>query len=501
MKQKFVRMIPWVFLLFMLPIDALCQSLASAAGSSKQQSELIPHSSVKQALDAYQEGLAMFDLGNNLKARMLFTKAIEADPNMGIAYLMRANTASTAKEFKQDIMKGKENMKDANDWEKLYSEYMFSNLTSEVSLGLDALKKITTIYPYAARGYYDLGFAYAANNQFSRSREAFQKAAELNPGWAGGFSGLSNSYLFYDPKDLKKAEEYALKVAEIQPKSAGSHVLLGDVYRAMNDMVKAREAYARSVDLDPMDPTGFYKLGHVNVYLGNFDEAGKNYADAGSKDVRPTYSESLQAFTFLNKGDHAQAIKMLIEAASRHEKMSGDPHIIQTDRLELLSAAYDVAAHTGDVSTMKDLLPIVSDLNKQVNNVIETKEAMINAEAFTLERKAEFALAMGNLKEANDLTDKIKSTLTPLKDDRKLEAYHMLKGKINLKEQKFSEAASHFKKANPLSMLTKYHLAKALEGMGKTEKAKVLYQEIADYNFNNIDNALVRHEVKTKLKM
>ena len=45
------------------------------------------------------------------------------------------------------------------------------------------------------------------------------------------------------------------------------------------------------------------------------------------------------------------------------------------------------------------------------------------------------------------------------------------------------------------SVYTKYWLAKANEAAGNNDKAEALYKEVAVYNFNGIDYALVRYEV------
>jgi hypothetical protein len=48
-------------------------------------------------------------------------------------------------------------------------------------------------------------------------------------------------------------------------------------------------------------------------------------------------------------------------------------------------------------------------------------------------------------------------------------------------------------------LLSKYWLAMAYEGAGNKDKAKALYIEIADNNFNGLDYALIRNEVKKKV--
>jgi uncharacterized protein HemY len=94
----------------------------------------------------------------------------------------------------------------------------------------------------------------------------------------------------------------------------------------------------------------------------------------------------------------------------------------------------------------------------------------------------------------------MKKVLEPLKDSRKHEGYHNLIGLADIKEKKYKEAVDHLNQANMQSIYTKYLLAKAYDGQGDKAKAQEYYSEVANYNFNNVDNAIVRYEVKKKLK-
>ena len=52
---------------------------------------------------------------------------------------------------------------------------------------------------------------------------------------------------------------------------------LGDVYRGSNRLEEARRYYQLALQLDPNDLTAPIKLGHVNSFLGQYDEARKDY--------------------------------------------------------------------------------------------------------------------------------------------------------------------------------------------------------------------------------
>ncbi|MDP4265797.1 MAG: tetratricopeptide repeat protein, partial [Bacteroidota bacterium] len=69
----------------------------------------------------------------------------------------------------------------------------------------------------------------------------------------------------------------------------------------------------------------------------------------------------------------------------------------------------------------------------------------------------------------------------------------------SMKEKKYTDAISHFEKANPTTIYTKYWQAMANEAAGNKDKAQELFKQVSVYNFNGIDYALVRNEVKKKL--
>jgi uncharacterized protein HemY len=65
-----------------------------------------------------------------------------------------------------------------------------------------------------------------------------------------------------------------------------------------------------------------------------------------------------------------------------------------------------------------------------------------------------------------------------------------------MQQKNYADAVQHFGDSHPNnSIYTKYWLAKANEAAGNKDKAQALYNEIATYNFNAIDYALIRNEV------
>jgi len=453
-----------------------------------------------EALAAFKEALSFYDLNDIKNARTAFSKAIELDPKFGLAYLLRANTSQSAKEYADNIASGKANIDSASNWEKMFADYMSTNLTGDRNKGLDILQKIAAAYPDAARAQVDLGNAYSGNNQFDKAREAFTRAVQLDPNWVGGYAFLAGSYLFNEPKDLKKAEENAMKIVSMAPKSPGAEISLGDVYRAQNDFQKAKDAYTKAIQLNADGPEAYYKLGHSNIYLGNFEEARKNYADGGMHDASKSGPVLNTAYTYLFAGDTKAADKYLLDEIAKMNASGASKESMANDLNTMLTTLGAIAVHTGDAALLKQIEPMIRSTSDQVTKDLgNTAEVKVFGAADSLRWQAMIALAEGKMDEAKAKLEAMKTTLDPIKDDRKLEGYHADMGLVSLKEKNYKDAIAHFEKADPNSIYNKYLLAKANEAAGNKENALALYKEVAAYNFNDVGNALVRSEVKKKL--
>ncbi len=490
---------------FFLPIWAFlillsCNSPADDKGKTAEKAdgkttELTASTKSTEAAKAFAEGLAAFDLNDIKKARIAFSEAIKLDPNLGIAYLYRSNTASSSKEYADDVKAGNAKLDSASNWEKMYGEYLNTNLNGDRIKGLGILQKMATEYPDAARAQNDLGIGYTNSNQFDKAREVFQKVVKLNPNWVGGYASLVGSYLFNDPKDFKKAEENAMKLTELAPNSAGSQISLGDCFRAQNDFEKAKGAYTKAVVLDSVSPEGYYKLGHANTYLGNYDEARKNYASGGKNDVTKMGSVSNIAYSYLYQGNAAAATKELMDAAAKADSNAN------SEKSNYYGNCATIAIHNGDAATLKKLIPKILPLSEKINNDLGSAEAKTFMAAEKLNWASLSAYMDGKYDEAKAKAEEMKTTMNPINDDRKLENYHSLMGMIYMKQKNYPDAIMHFEKSDPNNIYNKYLLAKANEAAGNKDKATAAYKEVAAYNFNDVSNALVRTEVKKKLAM
>lgn len=480
-------------------------SVAAAALSScsmKQPEKITDVPVTSQSAEAkasMQAGLTALDQNDFQKAREYFTKAIQQDPKLGIAYAFRAQTSQSPKEFADDINNAKANVANASEYEKLYSELDESMLNNDWNKRLEVCQKIASAYPDAARAQLDLGFTYGAGNQFDKAIQCYQKAVELNPKWVGGYTALVNAYIFTEPKDFKKAEENALKAVELAPKSPGAEIALGDCYRAQNNLEKAREAYGKAIELDPNASEGYYKKGHANSFLGNYDEARQNYTEAMKHDESRMAGTFAIGNSYLYAGDTKAAIGYLEQQFKAFDGSGESAGRITAGKANCLMNVASIAMQAGDVAKLKETVAAIDPLNMQMANDNGTEAGKLNAQATSLYWQSIIASLENNFDVAKAKAEEIKKTLESVKDPNKLDQYEFALGFAAMKQKNFSEAVNHFGKTLQVNVYNKYWLALANEAAGNKDKATALLNDISNYNFNEIGYALIRSDVKKKL--
>ena len=489
------------FIFYMACFLTLLITACGIVSSNEKIADLAPTSKSKEAVASFQQGLLLADQGDGQKARALFIKAIEQDPKMAVAYIFKASTDFSPKEFKDDLNKAKANLKGANKWEKLYYDYDMTFFTSDWNKRLELAQKMVSSYPGAARAHVELGNTYLGGNENAKARESFQKAVDLDPSWVGGYSALTNAYLFTDPKDFNKAEQTALKAVELAPMSPGVEIALGDCYRAQNNLEKARDAYSKAIQLDPDSPGAYFKKGHANSFLGNFDEARQNYTDGAKHDEVKFGDITDIGFTYLYAGNNEMAMKYLMDECQKMDAAGETKDRTTIAKVNCMDACARIAMHNGDAAKIKELTSMMDPLNAEITNDLGTREAKLFLKSGKSYWQAITNAIEGNFDVAKAKAEEIKTTLEPVKDPTKLYSYEFAMGYINFKQKNNAEAISHFEKSNPSgSVYNKYWLAMANEAAGNKDKASALYKEIAVYNFNEIGYALIRNEVKKKLE-
>jgi tetratricopeptide (TPR) repeat protein len=192
-------------------------------------------------------------------------------------------------------------------------------------------------------------------------------------------------------------------------------------------------------------------------------------------------------------------MKTLMDNAAKLDASGGSKSKIAGEKLGYFTNCAVICLHNGDAAHLKEVVDMMQGPLDQIAGDIGSTEAKLTSKSNMLYWQSLTAAAEGKLDDAKAKAEEVKTTLQPINDPTKLQAYETAMGYISMKEKKYPDAIGHFEKANPNDIYNKYWLAMANEAAGNKDKAIALFKEVAAYNFNDVGNALVRNEVKKKL--
>lgn len=470
-------------------------AVSEKAGSVARAEEIPITTASSSARTHFTLGQRLLDVGRPREARKYFRLAVEQDPGFAYGYLNLAAAAASAPEFKENLDRAAANLAGKSDGERILVDINRTFLDNNAERRVELAEKLVKTHPASARAWIILGNAQGALNRHEVARKAYGKAIELEPTMFLAQSAAGFSYLFNEPRDFAKAKWHMEQAIAADPQEAKGYEQLGDVYRALNQLEQARDAYSRAVDKDAKLAVAVLKKGHINSFLGNYDEARAAYdaAIADGKEVEKTTYGVYRAYASVHAAQPAAAIRELTAVARSAEKTVPAKQVNGAKAFALVSAL-QIALHNDLLEDAERVLalygPVVRADAKAVNDAANTRltEAGILAwESQLAARRGDFAKALGKAKEHKALVENDQNP-------RRFETFHSLLGLIELRKKAFAEAIPHYRQADLTDVYQKYHLALALEGAGQSDEARKLFQDVASWNFNSVGFALTRKD-------
>lgn len=449
-----------------------------------------------EALTAFEAGRRALDVGRNQQANELFRAAVGQDPEFALAYLGIADSAASAAEFKNSLDLARRHVEGKSAGERLLVDIYQTFFANDAERRIELAERLVDSYPRSPRAWLRLGFMKGGLNHSEAARKAFGKALELAPDLLAAHYALWGSYLFSEPKSFERALQAMERCIEIEPDEAKCHESLGDVYRAMNDLDKARELYARATELDSELAVAQLKKGHIESFLGNFEAARKAY-DAGVERAtganRPIYA-NYRAFTHLHRDDPGAALDELGGIADS----AGGFGLSEDQVSGVLEITYEnmatIALHHQLFAEAERILAKSAAVRRAEAEKLGDADYTRLQEAGILFWEGQLAARRGDLVAAEAEAAAHRALLENDDNPRRFERYHGLRGLIELCRGDFGQAIEHFQQSNLTMVYVKYHLALAYAGAGDQHRARKLFREVGEWNFNTVGYALVRRD-------
>lgn len=463
----------------------------------------IPLSSTDEAaLSLYKTVRSLADRGDFIEANQAARELTDQHPDFVGGWIMLGNTALSGEQFVKATRQAKELAASGTEGEQLWASINMSFVTNDTEEGVKLGKKLVDTYPESPRAWIVYAGLLAGQNQHADARAAGEKAVELAPDQAFSHNNLGFAYLFNDPKDFTKAEQYFQRAIDLDPDEDNFWVNIGDVHRAMGNLEAARGDYSKALELDAENEIAAVKRGHVNSFLGNYDEARADYDTgiaAGQEGNKSTLA-NYRAFVNLHAGDHQAAVDELKRELDRIDtlEMPGDQKI---------AARNFLLTNMADICFNHDMLDDATDAVEHLSASLAEAGTNSGDENFVRQQKAtakfwqgKLAARQGDYAAAQAKAEEFAALLADDDNPRRMERYHELLGLAALEQDDYDLAIEHYRQANLSTsagagdVKNAYMLAMALRGAGQSQEADEFLEEVANWNFNSVWFAMLRKD-------
>jgi tetratricopeptide (TPR) repeat protein len=481
-RRRATRLAPAILLMFAAP-------LAMAAVD-----EIPATTASAEARLAFVAGQAALDRGDGQAANDLFRTAVAADPNFVYAWFNLSNVTFSTEEFNAALRGGERGLAQASEGERMLLEFNKLFLDNNFGAQLEIARQLTAKYPNSPRAWMQLAAAQAALNQFAEQRATLEKVIALAPEFAPAPFALAGSYLFNDPTDFTKAEKYYRQTIALEPGVDTYYWSLGDAFRGSNRLEDARRYYKLALQLDPKDLIAPIKLGHVNSFLGNYDEARSDYdrGIAASGPANAGFLAPFRALTYVYAGEPSTAVKALEKVTADIDGFGAAPNQRLNAKVFALTNAATIAMWSGLYDDAERVLAARAALMRENAKIVGTAAFTNIQETQIAFFDGQLAAFRGDYKTARAQAKKVAQLVSGENNPRKMEPYHELLGLIALRQKNHRLAVTEYRQADLTQLHNKYQLAQALEATNAGEEAQRLFREVAVNNFNTVDFALLR---------
>lgn len=452
----------------------------------------------------FYEGLYANDVGRGNEANAAFEAAVADDPNFALGYLMIASSAASTEEFTTNLARAVELAENASPAEQTMILIMQKGFEADRDGQLAAAQELVETNPESPRAWMRLAGIQAGMNDIADSRSSLMKAIELAPNMAAPHMGLGNNFLFLAPKDFAAAETHFQAAIDLAPDEAQPYDLMGDVHRAQGKLELAAMDYGMAAERAPENGSPLQQRGHVNSFLGNFDEARADYnAAIELENARGTnngpFFVPFRAYINIHAGDPDAAIAELMELNANAESMATEG--VTDLKVNALTNVVQIAMHYGDYETATAALTEAAVLMRQQGEEVGTEQFQRGQEQGIVYWEGMIAARQGDAATAQAKADELTTLVEPDANPRKMEPVHQILGITAFYQGDYEGAIEHLSAGNPNNIYMKYYRARALEETGDAEAAGAIYDELAVYNFNGVNYAMIRTDVLERAAM
>ena len=236
---------------------------------------------LKRAADQNQQdfeavqllGLAYFQTGKPAEAIPLLKRVASLYPTgnvnssyaLGLAYIQTQNYPEARKAFAQTY-----GVSDDSAVAYLFLARMLLRQGYD-PVAQENARKAVALDPKLPLAHFLLGEFYLYKSDLAKAREEFEAEIKLNPGYAGSYDRLADTYTRLGKYDA--AEPLLQRAILLDANATGPYILMGKVQVKKADYVQAAMYLERAVKMDPNNYMSHHLLGEAYRGMGKGEAA------------------------------------------------------------------------------------------------------------------------------------------------------------------------------------------------------------------------------------
>jgi tetratricopeptide (TPR) repeat protein len=247
-------------------------SLPAEAGQEPDRdvADVTTHS--PEAYRCYLEARELAAMAYYREASDKFLEALEFDSTFAMAYCQLARL-----EGNSYIDRAVQYSANSTRLEKYYIEALHAVMNDQDSLYIALLNRIIKAYPEEKEAYRALGVHYYEQYDYETAIEYFKKAIKIDPLFKQAQNLLA--YTYDRMGDFENSILAIDRYISMDPEEANPYDSRGDIYARNGRPEEAKISYREALDIKPDFYVSLLKLGHMNLYTGNFAVADSCYAE------------------------------------------------------------------------------------------------------------------------------------------------------------------------------------------------------------------------------
>ena len=168
-----------------------------------------------------------------------------------------------------------------------------------------------------------------------------------------------------------------------------------------------------------------------------------------------------------------------------------EPQLLRA-RINVLGNRTTAAMHYGLLSIAEHALKERTEYQLQRFDTLQSANMKRNFQTGQAIWEGTLAAYQGDYTKAIERAERNVRLQEPSSNPIKLDRYHRIRGDIHLMQKQYDLSIEHYQKARNNSIRVQYGLALSHQGAENHEASQRLLKQIAGYNFNTLQYALIR---------